>query len=111
MQELLAQVDVKELTQWAVKLGELAAHYVFWSSIIVNVLAGIELVCRTIEDWAIDSDLPGVAARFKSIGHKLAIITDLVDRLGAINFKNSIRPKRLDKRFTDGAENSKAASA
>lgn len=83
-----ASLDLKQLS-------EFAAHYVFWSSVIVNALACCELICHTVQEWAIDNyPGSGMIPWMKEIEKTIGSITDLIDRLGAINFKNVIRPRR-----------------
>lgn len=81
------------------RVTEFLAHYVFWSSVTVNFLAGCELVCRTVEQWAVDNtDKFAILGRFalkvRMVEKCIAVVTDLVDRLGAINFKSVIRPRQ-----------------
>jgi hypothetical protein len=97
-------INLATLTHWA-------ALYVLYSSMLVNFLAGVELILKTIEDWANDNMFGNFATKVTRVAFYVAAATDLIDRIGAINFKDKIRPKRFNQRSSDSQPPDTAARA
>jgi hypothetical protein len=94
---LVINADAIQWAQWA-------AYYVLICSTLVNLLGAVERILQTVEDWARDNfpEDTRFADKVQRLHRSVSAVADLINRFGAINFRDIIRPKnkRQDDRVT-----------